>query len=436
MSSEPTLSELKEKLTEEQELYAELLAKLDGLSNIRAPYDVDDTIAPMLEELNASSALSAPSEPPAAGGLRALVRRLVRRFVEPDFAALTRALDDQRQFNGSLVRFLNRFAETVNRTAAAHAEFTSALMGFAQRIDRLADAKDRLYASLGNTRADVILEAMDKRVETVRLGLRRMQERVEGLDTSVTLARAELRGLDHRIGGRDETPSAPPRPPGFEPEHYLAFEERYRGSSDELRRRLREYVPLFEGRAPVVDLGCGRGEFLELLKESDIEAAGADGNREMVHACREKGLTAEVADIVSYVADGASGSVGGIFAAQVIEHLPPTVLRKFLGDCYRMLRADGRVVLETVNPQSVVAFVAFYRDLTHQKPIHPDTLEFLLRAVGLRDVSRRTSSPVSERARLLRVEGTGEPQDTLNENFDKLNGLLFGDQDYAVIGEK
>jgi len=260
-----------------------------------------------------------------------------------------------------------------------------------------------------------------------------MQHRVEGMDTSLTVARAELRGLDGRVAGKSETPETRPQATNFEPEHYLAFEQMFRGSSDELRSRLRDYVPYFEGRGPVLDLGCGRGEFLELLKEAGVEAKGIDGNREMIHACRDKGLVAEVGDIVAAVAEARSGEASGIFAAQVIEHLPPTVIRKFLGDCYRVLRADGRIVLETVNPESVVAFVAFYRDLTHQKPLHPETLEFMLLAVGFREVTIRYASPVSERARLLSVT---DGSDTLNQNFEKLNALLFGDQDYAVIGTK
>jgi O-antigen chain-terminating methyltransferase len=245
--------------------------------------------------------------------------------------------------------------------------------------------------------------------------------------TSLTIARAELRGL----AGEGEPAAA--ASPGLDNAHYVAFEERFRGDSEELRGRLGDYLPYFHGRAPVLDLGCGRGEFLELLRDAGVDAKGVDGNREMIHACRDKGLDAAVGDIVDHVAALRSGETGGIFAAQVIEHLPPGLIRKFLADCYRALRDDGRLVMETVNPESVVAFVAFYRDLTHQKPLHPETLDFMLRAVGFREVETRYASPVSERARLLHVDSAN---DTLNQNFDKLNALLFGDQDYAVIGTK
>jgi hypothetical protein len=129
--------------------------------------------------------------------------------------------------------------------------------------------------------------------------------------------------------------------------------------------------------------------------------------------------------------------MGGIFAAQVVEHLPPPVLREALTASYRALRKGGRIVLETVNTKSVVALVeSFYRDLSHQKPLHPETLDFLLRSCGFRDVSIEYRSPVSERAKLLSVPPEDRNARTLNDNFRKLNAFLFGDQDYAAIAMK
>jgi O-antigen chain-terminating methyltransferase len=129
-------------------------------------------------------------------------------------------------------------------------------------------------------------------------------------------------------------------------------------------------------------------------------------------------------------------SLGGIFAAQVIEHLPPALLRRILTDCHRTLRKGGRLVLETVNPKSLLAFVDFYRDLTHQKPIHPETLEFLLRACGFVEVGIQFVSPVNERAKLFTLPPDDGASRTLNENFNKLNATLFADQDYAAIATK
>jgi O-antigen chain-terminating methyltransferase len=336
-----------------------------------------------------------------------------------------------------LIQFLNRYAETIHRRAAKASELSSALVRFAQRIDRLADAKDRLYASLGNTRTDLLFEAMDKRVEVIALGLRRAQDRVDGMASSFDLARTQLGSLERKlVGAPRRTPAQPEAPAPLAEAEYVAFENRFRGSSEEIRERLAAYVPLFEGRSPVVELGCGRGEFLELAGEAGVEASGVDNNREMLGACRDRGLTVEEADLGSYLQKMPEESLGGIFAAQVIEHLPPALLRRILTDCHRTLRKGGRLVLETVNPKSLLAFVDFYRDLTHQKPIHPETLEFLLRACGFVEVGIQFVSPVNERAKLFTLPPDDGASRTLNENFNKLNATLFADQDYAAIATK
>lgn len=442
-----TLPRLREALEEEEAVYGELLATLDRLSANPAPFDRDRDVAERLRALNDAPALSAPEagERPERG-LRAAARRVVRRLVDPELASLRRAVEHQRAFDSALVQFLNRFAETVNQAAARQAEFASALVGFVQRIDRLTDAKDRLYASLGSSRTDLLLEAMDKRLETVRLGLARAQAEIEGTATGLVLARAELESLKPEAPRRrtalvekatgERVESASGLASAFEPEHYVAFENRFRGDPDTLRVRLRGYVRYFEGRSPVVDLGCGRGEFLELLQEAGIEARGVDGNEEMVQRCRSRGLEAEVSDLFQHLAGRETEGTGGVFACQVIEHLPPGRIRELVAESHRVLRPGGRIVLETVNPRSVVALVeTFYRDLTHERPIHPETLDFVLRAAGFREVETLYRSPVSERARLVPVPG-GPSTSALNQNFEKLNALLFGDQDYACVATK
>jgi O-antigen chain-terminating methyltransferase len=223
----------------------------------------------------------------------------------------------------------------------------------------------------------------------------------------------------------------------WERAEYVAFENRFRGSSENVRERLSLYVPYFDNLAPVVELGCGRGEFLELLRESHIDARGIDNDQEMLGVCMERGLEVEQADIITYVHEMGADSTGGIFAAQVIEHLDPTDLRRLLTASYRALRKGGRLVVETVNPRSLTALVeSFYRDLTHQKPLHPETLDFLLRASGFPDVEIEYTSPIRERAKLLTITAEDDAGRTLNENFRKLNGFLFGDLDYAAIATK
>ena len=428
--TEATLAELEVKLDEEEKTYLDFLATIDRLSANPAPYERDRRIPELLSELNRSVEFPPEGGPSPAKGIKGLVRRIARKLLEPELARLESAFARKHEFDSTLVQFLNRLSESANASAARTAEFASALVGFAQRIDRLADAKDRLYASLGNRRSDLLLESMDKRVETVRLGIRKAQDRLEGVSTTLALARSELTA---RPG-----PGAPNRE-RLEEARYVAFEERFRGSSEEIRGKLSDYVPYFRGSAPVLDLGCGRGEFLDLLREAGIDGLGVDGNAEMIGRCRGRGLSAEVGDVIDFLAGRVPSSFGGIFAAQLVEHLPPRLLGGFLESCHRALRPGGRLVLETVNPRSIVALVeAFYRDLSHEKPLHPETLDFVLRAAGFREVELRYSSPVPERARLLPLTTAelGSGTSTINQNFGKLNAFLFGDQDYAAIATK
>ena len=268
MSVDPTLKELKEKLAEEEQIYAELLEKMDQLSRFHAPFDQDTTLNPLLNNLNKSPAITSVKKNSERKGLGSLFEKITSRFVEPHLNTLQDAISEQREFNSKLIQFMNRFGETINHTMAVQAELSSVIVRFSQRIDQLADAKDRLYASLGNTRTDVILEAMDKRIETARVGMRRLQEKVEGIDTSIAITRSELGGL--------QTGTASNRPEenlssAFSTDHYVAFEERFRGDSNTLRNRFSNYISFFKEHGPVVDLGCGRGEFLELLKETNVE---------------------------------------------------------------------------------------------------------------------------------------------------------------------
>lgn len=431
------LTALKEKLSEEESVYGDLLAELDSLADNPLPYEIDPELPNLIGGLNQQWEILSQSKPTIVPGMVGWIRRLVRKLVAPELTPLEDALERQQSFNSLLVQFMNRYLEAAHRRSARISELSSCLVRFAQRIDRLADAKDRLYATLGNTRADLLLEALDKRTEVIALGLRRAQDRMDGMATSFDLARTQLAALERRLAGtRKATPAAAKAPAPLSEAEYLAFENRYRGSSEEIRERLTGYIPLFEGRSPVVELGCGRGEFLELAGQAGVKARGIDNNLEMLDECRRRGLTVEEAELTTYVRGMPEGSVGGIFAAQVIEHLPPPRLREILAHCHRALRKDGRLVLETVNPKSLLALLEFYRDLTHQNPIHPETLDFVLRACGFAEVRIQYASPVSERAKLFTLSPDDDFSRTLNENFRKLNSILFGDLDYAAVATK
>lgn len=211
---------------------------------------------------------------------------------------------------------------------------------------------------------------------------------------------------------------------------YADFEEHFRGSEDEIRRRQKTDAALFRGApGPVADLGCGRGEFLEALAEAKVPGIGCDANAVMAARAKEKGLAVDAADLFTWLAAKADGSLGGITAFQVVEHLPPAALFDLVELAVRKLAPSGRILLETVNPESVYAMRWFWMDLTHVRPVPAPSLAQLLKANGFRDVSVDFRSPVPE------SEGL-PPEVAKDPRFAPVARLLFAPQDYAVTGVK
>jgi len=229
---------------------------------------------------------------------------------------------------------------------------------------------------------------------------------------------------------------------------YVGFEDRFRGSIDEIRDKQRIHVPLFAGASDVLDIGCGRGEFLALLKAAGISARGIDSNGAMIAAARERGLEAAEADALAYLQSLPDASLGGIMSSQVIEHLEPSYLITLLPVALQKLRPGAPIVLETINPACWLAFFSSYlRDFTHVWPVHPETLQYLLQATGFARVEIRYSEQAPDSVRMRGVDpaslkgldpATARAMTTLadayNANASILNSLLFTYMDYAAVG--
>ena len=221
------------------------------------------------------------------------------------------------------------------------------------------------------------------------------------------------------------------------PFDYFAFESRMRGSMTEIRSRQSSYVEMFRDAAPVLDIGCGRGEFLALLAEAGIEARGVDRDPEMVAFCRASGLDVAQGDAVGFLSSLPDDSLGGLFCAQVVEHLPPARLVELLHVAARRLRKDGVLIVETMNPLSLNALKNYFADLTHAQPIVAETLVFLTRDAGFRTAEVRYVNPPPAPERLYPVHLPPEPRFdearvALAANVERLNDLLFGPEDYVM----
>lgn len=353
--------------------------------------------------------------------------------------ALTPILQRQMAFNAAVVEHLNRNA-AAHRDA--HAALDRALPALRGGFDALLTFESLLVQFLQTITplADTHYREIDDAIAQLR----------SVTDIAQRTAMIAKREVEKRSGGTEPTQPARPAEPALPaPEMYVGFEDRFRGAESVIRERLIDYLPYFAGQSNVLDVGCGRGEFLDLLREKGIAAKGLDINSEMIEVCRSRGLDATAADARSYLAGLADESLGGLIAVQVVEHLQPAYLTELLALSFDKLRPGAKIILETINPTCWVAFFESYiRDLTHVKPLHPDTLQYLLQASGFSNVEVVYRSPIAPDGRLKKVTpraehfGDSAPDvltelvSSFNSNVDRLNDRMFSYQDFAVIAAK
>ena len=235
------------------------------------------------------------------------------------------------------------------------------------------------------------------------------------------------------------TPTPPMFPSGIRRESefdYFRFEELYRGDEALIAHRQKEYLEFFRGRENVVDIGCGRGEFLELLRENGISAKGVELGTDQYLLCREKALEVAQQDLFSYLESLPDESLGGLFSAQVIEHLTASDQLRLVSLAYRKTRPGSPVVFETINAQCVFAVMRnFFIDPTHIRPVHPETLKFAMESANFHDVELRFSSAMTERQiPSLKLNGDTPQLAEFNRAMEGLNELIYGFMDYAAIG--
>jgi O-antigen chain-terminating methyltransferase len=415
--------------------------------------------------------------PPERSGLKGRLAGLIRRAVAP-------YLQRQLAFNSLLVDHLNRTAAAACESLRASeqsasalqdrfdalAHFNARLMLYLQQITGYVDTKDRDAAGgalVLNASLSGMAEALDKRWESVNARFESLNATLESRTHALASAQENLRmsvgvaqqaavSLKRELERLLTSPAAAGAPmaaapdvasgqafaPALDAYKYVGFEDCFRGSREAIRTRLESYVPLFQGAADVLDVGCGRGEFLELLGAAGITARGIDLNHEMAELCRARGLDVREADAVTHLASMADASLGGLFAAQVVEHLQPAYLLRFLELAFLKLRPGGVLVLETLNPACWVAFFDSYiRDITHVWPLHPDTLKYLVLASGFTRAELEYRSPVAQHDKLQVLSQEAGPAtpdliEAFNQNVRKLNARMFTYLDYAVVGAR
>jgi SAM-dependent methyltransferase len=437
------------------------------------------------DDLQRSWALLPQQEPAFESGWRGMVQRAAWTLVSPMLGrqqAFNAALADHLARNVGQQREVTKSIETtitlIGEQLVALEWFELHAMHFLQTLTLAIDSKDRECAGFAEHRAlglaaglAGLADELQKRWESMATRELRLEANLASLADAHRAAASELGGL-HRVSATlkrelerlaatgvagSAAPAAsstgaapPPVHATIDAYKYVGFEDRFRGAPEEIRERLADYLPQFEGAQEVLDVGCGRGEFLDLLRERGVAARGLDLNHEMVEICRARGLDVVEADALAYVSAQPDESIGGLLAAQVVEHLQPDYLIRLLDTAFHKLRPGAAIVLETINPACWVAFFESYiRDLTHVRPVHPDTLRYLLTASGFHPVDIQFRMPYPERDKLQRVpvppveagasadtHAIAAMAETFNGNVDRINRLLFTWLDYAAIGRK
>jgi SAM-dependent methyltransferase len=380
---------------------------------------------------------------PAFGSLPAWLRPLARLVTWALYRVLQVITVDQRVFNGLLLN-----AVRMSGVGLAQSE---AILGDRLRHSeqRAADAERRLATleAAVAAHADALAD-MGRRIEMVsdaeaaRLALREwIDTQAPALRRAVAAVQASLAAHERRVLTLAEAAAAGPAALGAavhdEAAHaldalYVAFEERFRGHATDITERLRVYLPDVRAVATaatdtVLDLGCGRGEWLALLREEGIAARGVDQNRLLIAQCRAAELDVIEDDVLAHLAAAPDGSAAVITAFHLIEHLAYAQLVALLDHAVRVLRPGGLLILETPNPENVlVGSHDFYLDPTHRQPLPSPLVRFLAEARGFHAVVVRPLHPAPAYAHFA---------DT-SEVATRLDAYFYGPRDYAVLAHR
>jgi SAM-dependent methyltransferase len=369
----------------------------------------------------------------------------------------------RKQFAGELARISVQSIALAEASAAQQqtiALLTNQQQVLAQEQTELKELKTVIESRLSATerlleeqtrqaliRHDEVNQKFDERSQQLLDGQQQisqqLQDEIQKLLEEQRQTRTELLMQERRLSLLLETIREQPREPSHpslskvvaeEEEHlldplYASFEDRFRGPREEVRRRLQVYIPILKEAGvvkDVLDVGCGRGEWLELLKDEAMEGRGVDHNRVFVEQCRQKGLEVTEEEALVYLRGLPDNSLDVITSFHLVEHLPFESLIKLLDEMIRTLRSGGLLILETPNPENfMVGSFSFYADPTHRNPIPSATLQFLLESRGLSRVEVMKLRPWDE----ARIEGDSEIIKRFNEYF-------YSAPDYGVTAWK
>ncbi|HZD65742.1 MAG TPA: class I SAM-dependent methyltransferase [Acidimicrobiales bacterium] len=295
------------------------------------------------------------------------------------------------------------------------------------------------FAALRSELSELALQVNEAQEDANR-GLANLRRAVTGLEHGERVRQAQVDLFLNQV--RRSLPS-PPQPealaslPSPLEGLYPSFEEVFRGPTETIKERVRAYLEdilAIDRRGPVLDIGSGRGEWLEVLREAGVDAYGLDLNEDFVNRSRQRGLDVRLEDARAHLASVPEGSLAAVTAFHLVEHLPVGELIELIDLTIRGLQPGGLVIFETPNPDNlVVGASTFYLDPTHRRPVPSEFLAFLVESRGLADAEVRHARPDDE---LPRPRGDQPWAEDLVPLYEAVNARLFGAQDYAVVARR
>lgn len=369
---------------------------------------------------------------------RNLVNGEVRRYVDPVFQKQTEInydlaglLDDAKEKVSSCHNKTEQLETELAqlRTEIEKLEYENRVLK--SKVEQLNDRADKLKGEIKST----VSREVDSVISSIDLDLDNKAWLSRILETRAPRECKQVTNPSKQVTNPSDTTDSEI--------NYYVFEEKFRGSRDNILKHNINFIDYFTNCTNVLDIGCGRGEFLELAGDRGINARGIDVDEDMINFCKSKGLSVELKDAIEALCEIEDKTLDGIFISQVVEHLSPDYLINMLNLCSRKMKYGFYIIIETVNPLSLFSLANFYIDLSHVKPVHPETLKFLLDTTGFRDIEIKFLSSVPSDMKLQKLsdnssfsESSKSMIEIYNQNIDLINNALYGAQDYAVIGKK
>ena len=420
------------------------LLKSDYLRNINLNYSYPLT----LQDL---SLVTTPRKG-LVGKVVLKIKRRIQKFIAGILINYTEA---QKNFNGDTVRFLNEVSRYVDKRDNANfleliRKIDTDLESLNRKVEELSDKQSVTELNVKQKLESSYENNFVKFAKENRLRDNNIQIRI----TSLFSALDNLEGMIKRLTNNQESKQNQVNSNVSNDNlsnidySYLFLENRYRGSSEEIKVKVKKYADIIKTidcqNKNVVEIGAGRGELLELLGEENINAVGVETDSGMCEVLKEKKLEYVNQDGLSYLKTLKDNSVSCIIAIQVIEHLSFDYINALMKESYRVLQNGGKLIFETINPLSFYALTQnFFKDYTHKWPIHPDVIKYFSKLEGFSGVDILKLSEVSENEKLsmlttdeAMIPSMVEFISKYNKNVEKLNNLLYGFQDYALIAKK